>query len=150
MKSGASTVTGWLEPQQRQQTGRHGAQFVVEHEDRQFGQWGLEFVDPAASDRHSAEFKHSRLRDFKHGDRVIERFLGDSDLLLIRCDPSAFLGHDLWCLDRWIENAGIAKCALQIMDLSGSQHLASPAQASAGAPACSGSPRNSFACADDC
>jgi len=55
-------------------------------EDRQYGQWGLVLLDPLNSTKATSEFRRSRQRDFVTGDVVIGRFLGDSDLLLVRCD----------------------------------------------------------------
>lgn len=57
-------------------------------EDREFGQWGLEILAPPVSDIESEEFQRQRSRDFRKGDRVLGRFLGDSELLLVRCDPA--------------------------------------------------------------
>jgi len=58
-------------------------------EDRQFGQWGLEILDPSESVLATSEYTIDRNSDRRIGDRVLGRFLGDSDVLLIRCDPSA-------------------------------------------------------------
>ncbi|MFN9342229.1 MAG: hypothetical protein ACK6A8_17215 [Planctomycetota bacterium] len=58
-------------------------------EDRQFGQWGLEILDPSESRLATSEYDLDRERDRRFGDRVIGRFFGDSEVLLIRCDPSA-------------------------------------------------------------
>lgn len=64
-------------------------------EDQQFGQWGLEILDPSESLLATSEYELDRDRDRRIGDRVIGRFLGDSDVLLIRCDPSA---SDFGCI----------------------------------------------------
>lgn len=58
-------------------------------EDQQYGQWGLELVDPKQAAELSRKCKTKRPRDFTAGDMVLGRFLGDSDLLVIRCDPNA-------------------------------------------------------------
>lgn len=57
-------------------------------EDRLFGQWGLEILDPGRSAELTADCLASRARDFLAGDLVIGRFLGDSDLLVVRTDDS--------------------------------------------------------------
>jgi hypothetical protein len=57
-------------------------------EDRHYGQWGLVVLSPNAAAAATSEFKQRRARDFRVGDLVIGRFLGDSDLLMLRCDPT--------------------------------------------------------------
>jgi hypothetical protein len=56
--------------------------------DMQYGQWGIEILEPgqalAITSRQTAE----RPRDFTITDLVLARFLGDSDLLVISCDPN--------------------------------------------------------------
>ena len=58
-------------------------------EDVEYGQWGLEIVDPSRALQLTEQYRTSRDRDADDGDLVVGRFLGDSDLLLIRCDPEA-------------------------------------------------------------
>jgi hypothetical protein len=58
-------------------------------EDREYGQWGLEILDPKRSVEITVLCEARRRRDFIEGDLVIGKFLGDSDLLVIRCDPIA-------------------------------------------------------------
>lgn len=60
-------------------------------EDITYGQWGLEIVDPDTAQSVTREFCERRNSDYRLGDLVIGRFLGDLDLLIIRCDP---LSHD--------------------------------------------------------
>lgn len=55
-------------------------------EDIQYGQWGLEIFDPKESSDLTLKFSSERQRDFSHGDLIIGKFIGDSDLLLVRCD----------------------------------------------------------------
>jgi hypothetical protein len=57
-------------------------------EDEQYGQWGLEVLDPQQACSATTACRAQRKKDFIDGDLVIGKFLGDSDLLLIRCDPS--------------------------------------------------------------
>lgn len=59
-------------------------------EDEDSGQWGLEIVSPGEARLLTEVEVKKRPRDYVYGDLVIGRFLGDSDLLLVRCDPSAF------------------------------------------------------------
>ena len=58
-------------------------------EDRTYGQWGLELLSYSASGEMTARFVLDRGHNSTNGDRVIGRFLGDSDLLLLRCDENA-------------------------------------------------------------
>ncbi len=57
-------------------------------EDKSYGQWGLEILDPTSAIMATGRLRDRRFRDYVSGDLVIGRFLGDSDLLVIRCDPS--------------------------------------------------------------
>ena len=59
--------------------------------DQEYGQWGLEILAPDHAAAATKEYKATRNRDFVQGDLIIGKFLGDSDLLLLRCDP---LGDD--------------------------------------------------------
>lgn len=58
-------------------------------EDKSYGQWGLEILDPSSAAMATGKLRDRRFRDYVLGDLVIGRFLGDSDLLVIRCDPSS-------------------------------------------------------------
>jgi hypothetical protein len=58
-------------------------------EDEVYGQWGLEILDPEQAIDATREFYDDRGRDFAKGDLVVGRFLGDSDRLIIRSDPSS-------------------------------------------------------------
>jgi hypothetical protein len=54
-----------------------------------FGQSGLVVWSPDATIvRHKRLVKSRDIKDFRQGDLLIGEFLGDSDLLLLRCDPS--------------------------------------------------------------
>ena len=55
--------------------------------DQEYGQWGLEISDPTQSEELTNRFREERKSDYRRGDLVVGRFLGDSDLLLVRCDP---------------------------------------------------------------
>jgi hypothetical protein len=57
--------------------------------DQQYGQWGLEILDPTQAMHATDEYRKERHRDWVDGDIIIGRFLGDSDLLLIRCDRAS-------------------------------------------------------------
>ena len=56
--------------------------------DKVYGQWGLEILEPKLSVQITEQFQQCRKRDFLIGDLIIGRFLGDSDLLLIRSDKN--------------------------------------------------------------
>ena len=58
-------------------------------EDVEFGQWGLVLLSPAESASATQAFREERARDYVSGDRVLGRFLGDQDLLVVRCDETA-------------------------------------------------------------
>lgn len=58
-------------------------------EDRKYGQWGLVLLNPQESTERSNAFRERRARDYMSGDRIVGEFLGDSDLLIVRCDPAA-------------------------------------------------------------
>src|SRR4051812_22517502 len=57
-------------------------------EDQTFGQWGLEILDPQNAFDTTRVYRERRSRDCIAGDMVIGKFLGDSDLLLIRCSSA--------------------------------------------------------------
>ena len=58
-------------------------------EDKKFGQWGLELFSIDKLEKETAEYFESRSADALHGDLVIGKFIGDSDLLVMTCDSSA-------------------------------------------------------------
>jgi hypothetical protein len=55
--------------------------------DRQFGQWGIEVLDPDEALRQTSRQMAARPSDFMSSDLVFARFFGDSDLVVIACDP---------------------------------------------------------------
>lgn len=57
--------------------------------DSQYAQWGIEIIDFHEARAESARHYSTRPRDFKESDLIIGRFLGDSDLLVVRNDSSA-------------------------------------------------------------
>jgi hypothetical protein len=57
--------------------------------DAKYGQWGLEIFDSRESQAETAKQRSTRPKDFIESDFVIGRFLGDSDLLVIRSDSAA-------------------------------------------------------------
>jgi hypothetical protein len=54
--------------------------------DLHYGQWGLEILSPSEAVRETHLQRRNRPAQYRDGDVVIGRFLGDSDLLVIRCD----------------------------------------------------------------
>ncbi len=58
-------------------------------EDATYGQWGLVLLPPEVAAKRSAEFQAQRPKDCIRGDLVLGEFLGDQDLLVVRCDPEA-------------------------------------------------------------
>lgn len=57
--------------------------------DETYGQWGVHLWPVRVSIEETEKFSADRSRDFRRGDLVVGEFLGDSDLLLVRCDPNA-------------------------------------------------------------
>ncbi|MBX9654758.1 hypothetical protein K2Y11_14175 [bacterium] len=57
-------------------------------EDITYGQWGLRLLSPYESLKETAKFIVERARECQMGDLIIGDFLGDSELLLMRCDRS--------------------------------------------------------------
>jgi len=55
-------------------------------EDIDYGQWGLELLSPSGAATETENFRDDRPDEHRQGDLVIGRFLGDSDLLILRCD----------------------------------------------------------------
>ena len=58
-------------------------------EDREYGQWGLVLLSPSLAAERSRQLQDERPREYREGDLVVGEFLGDSDLLLVRCDRKA-------------------------------------------------------------
>ena len=58
-------------------------------EDVDYGQWGLRILSPSESLKATTEYLQSRQHDAVAGDQVIGEFLGDSDLVVLRCEKSA-------------------------------------------------------------
>jgi hypothetical protein len=57
--------------------------------DVQYGQWGLEIGSHDEVRGWTDELRRRRARDFREGDLVVGKFLGDSDQLVLRADPGA-------------------------------------------------------------
>jgi hypothetical protein len=57
--------------------------------DVDYDQWGLDIVSPVEAIRITCKVRNERSADFYSTDLVIGRFRGDSDLVLVRCDPEA-------------------------------------------------------------
>lgn len=58
-------------------------------EDITYGQWGLVLWSPEQVIIKHQEWALTRKDEFHPGDLIIGEFLGDSDLLMIRCNPKA-------------------------------------------------------------
>lgn len=58
-------------------------------EDKMFGQWGLVVYSGEGALTKTKEVAIARPRDFRNGDLILGEFLGDSDLLVLRCDPNS-------------------------------------------------------------
>lgn len=62
--------------------------------DDAYGQWGLHMLSPYDAENETVLFREERGADAEFGDLLIGAFIGDSDLLLIRCNPDAAdFGH---------------------------------------------------------
>ena len=57
--------------------------------DEDYGQWGLHVLSPYDAENETNLFGQERLGDVEPGDLVIGVFVGDTDVLLIRCNPNA-------------------------------------------------------------
>jgi hypothetical protein len=55
-------------------------------EDSQYGQWGLSIFSAEKAIQKTGEYKSERTQDARNGDLIIGSFIGDSDMLLVRCD----------------------------------------------------------------
>lgn len=58
-------------------------------EDVTYGQWGLILWSPDRVITEQEKRINQRREDFRSGDLIIGEFLGDSDLLVLRCDASS-------------------------------------------------------------
>lgn len=58
-------------------------------EDRSYGQWGLHILTPQEAREETCKHAQRRPKTVQVGDLVVGRFLGDSDLLIVRCDDKA-------------------------------------------------------------
>jgi hypothetical protein len=65
------------------------AEWAKLFEDRAYGQWGLHVLTPAKAQTETKKRCAQRPHAFDGGDLVVGRFLGDCDLLLVRCDETA-------------------------------------------------------------
>jgi hypothetical protein len=54
--------------------------------DETYGQWGLDLLAPSEATQATAAFRSLRPKQRRRGDLVLGRFLGDSDLLIVRCE----------------------------------------------------------------
>lgn len=57
--------------------------------DEEYGQWGLKIYDLNGLNEATESYKNDRKNDFLKGDLIIGEFYGDSEYLLIRCDPDS-------------------------------------------------------------
>jgi len=59
------------------------------HEDVNYGQWGCVLWSPSELiTRHHDALSWRGTEDFRQGDLIIGEFRGDTDLLIVRCDPT--------------------------------------------------------------
>lgn len=58
-------------------------------EDTTYGQWGLIFWSPNQIISEQKKRIAQRKADFRQGDLLIGEFLGDADLLILRCDETS-------------------------------------------------------------
>lgn len=57
-------------------------------EDVTYGQWGLIMWPPEQAIREQKQRISARSKEFRQGDLIVGEFLGDSDLVVMRCDPT--------------------------------------------------------------
>jgi hypothetical protein len=58
-------------------------------EDVEYGQWGLQILSPSESELVTNDEKNGyRSKSFRPGDLVVGQFIGDGQLLIVRCDPA--------------------------------------------------------------
>jgi hypothetical protein len=63
-------------------------------EDSEYGQWGLVLLAPGVAAKRTNEFREERASQCRPGDLILGEFLGDQELLLVRCDrTSPDFGH---------------------------------------------------------
>ena len=66
-----------------------GASGLVMFADMAHGQWGLVIWSPDQAYVRHQRYASPRPTEYRTGDLLIGEFLGDSDLLLVRCEPGA-------------------------------------------------------------
>lgn len=109
MTFGCSFAEGAATPKEVESLNRHIpaslgefwsiARMARPFEDQEYGQWGLELIPPEESARATNRFRARRPRDFRKGDLIVGRFIGDLELLVVRCNPLAGdFGHVLVAL----------------------------------------------------
>lgn len=57
--------------------------------DEEYGQWGLKIYDLNSLNEATEYYKNERKNDYLKGDLIIGEFYGDSECLLVRCDPES-------------------------------------------------------------
>lgn len=57
-------------------------------EDVDYGQWGMKILEPSLVMAQTQEYFEQRKQECRKGDLVVGEFLGDSELLVVRCDES--------------------------------------------------------------
>jgi hypothetical protein len=65
------------------------AQWARLFEDVTYGQWGLRILTPSEASEETCKLFGSRRKHCVAGDLVVGKFLGDSELVLVRCDHKA-------------------------------------------------------------
>ena len=56
--------------------------------DTVYGQWGLQLIPPSDCAAETGDLRRSRPEEYFRGDLVVGRFLGESELLLLRCNEN--------------------------------------------------------------
>ncbi len=64
----------------------NGAELFADHK---YGQWGLHIYDFEGAVNATKTYMEGRESEILYGDFIIGNFLGDSDLLLVRCDKES-------------------------------------------------------------
>jgi hypothetical protein len=57
--------------------------------DEKYGQWGLVIWSPDVALQKTRQEENARPEEYRPGDLIVGEFLGDADLLVVRCAPNA-------------------------------------------------------------
>jgi hypothetical protein len=83
----ASYILGYNIPSELQEFWQISESAVL-FKDADYGQWGVEILPPSDVVIETEKFTKDQASNCQDGDIIIGRFLGDSDLLMIRCDKA--------------------------------------------------------------